>query len=108
MQVDKKPTITGLSLYLGYCDKSSFYNMRDNANYPLSSYLLKRAAHIIENWYEEGLHDNKRVTGSIFALKNMGWYDNQKIEIGLDNAIKAPRMTQEEINSIADQIKSKI
>jgi hypothetical protein len=102
------PTITGLSLFLGYCSRQSLYHMESNSLYPLVCYTIKKAKQIIENWYEYGLHDNKRVTGSIFALKNMGWYDNQKIDIGLNDVIKAPRMSTEEINSIAEQISKKI
>lgn len=92
-----KPTITGLVLYLGYSSRQSFYDMAEKSNYPLISYTIKRAKQLIENWYEYGLHDNKRVTGSIFALKNMGWFDNQKIDLGLKDLLKAPDLSSEDL-----------
>ena len=72
---EKHPTITGLVLYCGFADRSSFYNYEENE---LFSYTIKRARTCIEQWYESNLLD--RHTGSIFALKNFGWTDKQEIK----------------------------
>lgn len=69
-------TITGLCLYLGFDSRQSFYDYEKKEEY---SYIIKRARLVIESIYEENLH-GKTPTGSIFALKNMGWSDKSEIE----------------------------
>jgi hypothetical protein len=63
-----KTTITGLTLYLGFCSRSS---LDDYSNRSTDfSYIVKRAKLAVENGYE--------LSGQvidIFALKNMGWKD---------------------------------
>lgn len=70
-------TITGLALYLGFESRQSFY---DNEKRNGFSYIIKRARMRVENGYENRLIDSKNPTGSIFALKNMGWTDKQEID----------------------------
>jgi hypothetical protein len=70
------PTITGLILYCGFCDRSSFYNLESN---PEFSHTIKKARTFIESTYEEYLHTGN-CTGAIFALKNFGWKDKQEVE----------------------------
>lgn len=71
------PTITGLTLYLGFESRQSFY---DYEKMPEFSYIVKRARLFIEREYEEQLqHGN--TTGAIFALKNMGWTDKIEQEV---------------------------
>jgi hypothetical protein len=72
-----RPTITGLVLYLGFCDRSSFYDTEKRDGF---SYTIKRARTRIENAYEK-----RGDTFSIFALKNFGWTD--KSEIDLDTTV---------------------
>lgn len=79
----KRPTITGLALYLGFDSRSTFYEYKKNIEY---SYMLKRASLVIEMSYEEMLL-SKTCTGSIFALKNMGWKDSQEIEVKEDEKL---------------------
>lgn len=67
----KTPTITGLTLFLGFSDRQSF---RDYGNKSSFSCTIKRAHTRIEQEYEENLQANN-VAGSIFALKNLGWKD---------------------------------
>lgn len=75
-QGDEKPTVTGLTLALGFADKSTLY---DYAKKPEFSHSLKRALTIVERGYEEALRESN-ATGSIFALKNMGWVDKQNYD----------------------------
>jgi len=73
---DKKVTITGIALFLGFMSRQSFY---DYENKPEFAYTIKRTRLIIENGYESMLKSGDNNTGSIFALKNFGWTDRQDI-----------------------------
>jgi hypothetical protein len=70
-------TITGLAMYLGFDSRQSIY---DYEKIPEFSYIIKEARLAVENSYEKTLR-SVNVTGSIFALKNMGWRD--KVETGI-------------------------
>lgn len=71
-----KPTITGLALALGFESRQSLYDYEKNNKF---SYIIKRAKLKVENSYEQDTRNPKlQPTGSIFALKVMGWNDRQK------------------------------
>lgn len=70
------PTITGLTLFLGFSDRMSFYDYENREEF---SYTIKRARTFIEKHYEELLQTGN-VTGAIFALKNFGWKDKQEVD----------------------------
>jgi len=72
------PTLTGLALFLGFCDKSSLWQYRDRNKEFV--YPIKRALSIIENHYESQLN-SKASTGAIFALKNFQWKDKTETDI---------------------------
>jgi hypothetical protein len=65
------PTITGLVIHLGFCDRQSFYDYEKYKGY---SCTIKKARTFIECHYEEMLQVGN-TTGAIFALKNFGWRD---------------------------------
>lgn len=69
-------TITGIALYLGFESRQSFYDYEKHEEY---SYIIKRARLTVECEYEKRLQ-SKTPTGSIFALKNMGWVDKQELD----------------------------
>lgn len=71
---EKPLTITGLCLYCGFESRQSFYDLEKREGF---SYTIKKARMRIENAYEKNLHD-KTPAGSIFALKNLGWTDQQQ------------------------------
>jgi hypothetical protein len=73
----KPYTVTGLALWLGFSDKSMLYEYQDRKEF---SHLIKRARMEVEMGYETNLHGNT-ATGSIFALKNMGWKDKSETEL---------------------------
>lgn len=80
-------TITGLAMWLGFESRQSFYDYEKRPEY---SYIVKKGRLAVENAYERGLR-SQSVTGSIFALKNMGWKDTQRNEItGADGAALQP------------------
>ncbi len=73
---DTPITFTGMALYLGFADRTSFY-MYQKA--PQFTRVVTWARSIIELEYEKKL-SGQNVTGSIFALKNHGWSDRQQFE----------------------------
>lgn len=79
-QVDT-PTVTGLALYLGFCDRHSFYDYEKNEKF---SHTIKKARLRIENEYEKQLW-NSACPGAIFALKNFGWKDKTEQDINLSS-----------------------
>jgi len=74
-------TITGLAYFLGFESRQSIYDYEKEGEF---SYLIKKARLRVEQYYEENLFSNN-VSGSIFALKNMGWSDrvetNQNVKL---------------------------
>lgn len=79
----EKPTVTGLCLALNFDSKDTLYAYRDKEGF---SYPIKRALLIVENGYEKALRDSN-ATGSIFALKNMGWKDKTESELNHNGSV---------------------
>lgn len=75
--VIKPPTMSGLALYLGFADRHSLYDYKNN---PFHSHTIKRAITEMERFAEETLLTGKQATGAIFWLKNHRWTDKQEIE----------------------------
>lgn len=65
-------TITGLTLYLGFATLQSLDDYCKKG--PKFAEIIKRGKLRVANRYERNLSGDKP-TGSIFALKNMGWSD---------------------------------
>lgn len=76
--------ITGLALALGFCSRQSIYDYEKIEEY---SYIIKRAKMMVEADYERRL-DGKACTGSIFALKNMGWKDKTEVDNNHSGEVK--------------------
>jgi hypothetical protein len=74
-------TICGLALYLGFSTRKSLIDYEGKIEFVN---VIKKAKLRIENIYEQNLHYNSP-TGSIFALKNMGWSDKTEIEHSIDS-----------------------
>lgn len=70
------PTITGVSLKLGFESRQSFYDYEKKKEF---TYTIKRARLRIENSYEQSLRD-RGGAGDIFGLKNFGWSDKHEVE----------------------------
>ena len=70
---DNQPLLlTGMILHLGLSSRESFDEYKKYS--PEYSDSVKRAKLLIESGYERRLHGTTP-TGSIFALKNFGWFD---------------------------------
>ena len=79
------PTITGLSLYLGFCDRQSMYDYEDRAEF---SDTIKKARTRMELEYEKDLRFGRNTSGSIFALKNFGWADKKEVTLESTATVK--------------------
>ena len=67
------PTITGLALHLGFCNRSAMYDYELRGEF---CNTVKTARTKCENWVEtNGLQGNTPPAMAIFALKNYGWTD---------------------------------
>jgi len=101
----EKVTITGLTLYLGFCDRSSLKDYIDKKEF---SHIIKRAKLVVENSYESNGN-----TIDIFALKNMGWIDKLEVknehsgEIKTDKPVDLSGLSTEDLKTYL-QIQSKI
>lgn len=72
----EKPTITGLTLYVGFSSRSSWDDYQKRSGF---SYIVKRAKLTVEHSYEMSA-----TTFDMFALKNMGWKDKTEVDLGGD------------------------
>ena len=77
-ETGKLPTITGLAYHLGFSSRQSIYEYQENPTFGDS---VKRARLAIEASLEQYLLNSKTPAGIIFSLKNMGWSDQQKLDI---------------------------
>jgi hypothetical protein len=71
-----KLTISGLVLFCGFSDRKSFYEYEENRAF---THIIKKARGIITLHYE-GLLTEAFPQGAVFALKNLGWNAEEKIE----------------------------
>jgi hypothetical protein len=94
IEVMAMPTITGLVLYCGFCDRNSFYMLE---KLPDFTNTIKSARTRIEQNYEEELISGLGA-GAIFALKNFGWVDRTEI----DHNVKESLYVEYENKSAAD------
>jgi len=69
-------TFTGMAIHLGFADRQSFYDYQKQPEFSCS---VKRARALVEMSYERRLSSSNPV-GAIFALKNHGWTDKQRVE----------------------------
>ena len=72
----ERPTISGMAVHLGFCDRSSLY---EYAERPEFTHTVKLAVSRIEAKHEENIYTTG-AAGSIFWLKNRGWTDQQQIQ----------------------------
>ena len=85
-KIDRSPTVSGLSLYLGFTDRQSLLNYivkdyKDKKGREMSS-CIKRAKAFIEEYNESKLSkgDGNQV-GRIFVLKNgFNWRDKMEVD----------------------------
>ena len=69
--------LTGMLIALGFDSKNTFYLYMHRPEFESS---VKRASMLIEHEYEKRLNSGMAPTAPIFALKNFGWTDSQKVD----------------------------
>ena len=72
----KPPTVAGLALYLGFCDRKSLYEYKEK---PEFTHTIKACVTKIEEYAEIQLTQGNS-TGAIFWLKNHRWKDKTTTE----------------------------
>ena len=72
------PTLTGLALYLGFCDRHSMYAYEEKKEF---NNTIKRARAIMVRIYESEVRFGRNTAGAIFMLKNFGYSDRQELEV---------------------------
>lgn len=77
-----KLTIMGLILFCGFSDRASFYDYEQKQEF---THVIKKARAIITMHYEEKLQE-AFPQGAVFALKNMGWSAEEKVETTVKTA----------------------
>lgn len=79
---EEPPTVAGLALFLGFSDRTSFYEYKTR---PAFSDTVKRAITRIEQYAERGVMIKDKPTGNIFWLKNHGWKaeEETKLDVSL-------------------------
>lgn len=80
-------TMAGLYLYLGI-GKSKYDRLRKKPEYKDA---VDYAQAKLQDQYERQLMGGKP-TGAIFALKNMGWSDQAKIELATDGIVPVEQL----------------
>lgn len=88
IRLPERPMITGLVLFLGFVSRQSLTDYQDRpprGNKGFSD-VIKRARSRVEMAYEAAL-SGTTPTGSIFALKNMGWQDKTVIDNNMNGSL---------------------
>lgn len=79
----KPPTVTGLTLYLGFAATQSLFDYGKDERF---SAIISRAKLRIESYLEERLMDRDGQRGAEFNLRcNYGWTDKREISIETDD-----------------------
>jgi hypothetical protein len=71
-----RPTITGLALFLGFCDRHAMYDYEAK---PAFNHTIKNARARMVRIYEQAVQ-SPSPAGSIFMLKNFGYTDKTEVE----------------------------
>lgn len=86
------PTVSGLAYALGFESRQSMYDYEKREQF---SYIIRRARLFVESHYEKNLCNPQiKAMGSIFALKNMGWFDKAPDSNG-DNSDKLAQVIRD-------------
>lgn len=90
---EKRPTLNGLSLSLGFNSRQSLLNYQEKPDF---LDIIKRFRTVIESEWEYALAD-PNATGTIFWLKNQGWSDKSEMELSGRNGGPMETVTRVEL-----------
>lgn len=85
---ERPPTVTGLTLHLGFAHKQTLY---DYAEKPEFTDSIKKAITKIEQYHEERVAGGDKCVGNIFVLKNFGWKDKSEVDNNHSGELKIIR-----------------
>lgn len=96
------PTVTGLTLHLGFSSKDTLYAYAKKNSF---SYSIKKGLCRIEQSHEFKIAYGDKCTGNIFALKNMGWADRveQDISLKTDTSKYSDDELKDRINELSQE-----
>lgn len=80
---EKRPTVSGLALHLGFASRQSIYDYINRNSSPQLAYIIKMAKSNLARFHEERLFLD-RPTGSIFWLKHDGMVEDRSQAGNLD------------------------
>jgi len=95
------PTFCGLSLALGYCDRSTLWRA-STSDTPISQ-PIKKAMLRIEAYAERKAYSSNPA-GAIFIMKNRGWTDKSESVLSGDitvNKRELSKLTDKELEALA-------
>lgn len=74
-ETGRPPSLSGLALFLGFCDRVSLYNYERESAF---SHTIKRARATISAYVEEEAMMKDRPAGAIWMMKCMGWKEQSE------------------------------
>ena len=83
MKKPKRPTTSGLALFLGFPSRRAMNKVQADGAYAL---IIERGISMIEEYMEEELY-SAHCGGAKFWLKNHGWVESQPKDFGTDKVI---------------------
>ena len=93
-----QPTISGVTLFLGFTSRQSFYNLESK---PDLIDTIKAIRLMVEASYEAlGCSGGNHTTFAIFALKSMGWTDDPIKQKQIENPFEG--LTIEQLERLAE------
>lgn len=78
--IPKKPTTSGLAMFLGFASRRDMNNVQQDGAYAL---IIRRGISMIEEFFEQELY-SAHCGGAKFWLKNHGWVESQPKDFGTD------------------------
>ena len=88
---EQPPTVAGLALFLGFADRTSFYEYKARAEF---TDTVKRAITRIEEYAERGVMVKDKPTGNIFWLKNHGWTAEENRTVAVSQTLSEDDLKQ--------------
>lgn len=79
-EAEEPYTLTGLCLHIGM-SRAEFVNRKFD---PKFADVMRQARLIIEHQHERNLLVSKHTAGTQFALKNLGWSDSARLDVGIN------------------------
>lgn len=97
------PTVTGLSLHVGFSGKSTLYEYEKRKEFMDP---IKRGLTLIEKYHEIATAAGDKCTGNIFILKNFGWKDKTEV-VSTNYNYDSKELTADEMKKYNENLENK-